>query len=66
TSGIFYFRVRAIDNDGALGPWSNVEDITITGGLPPPPPIPGFPVAAIALGTIIALSGGILYRRRKR
>ena len=67
TSGDFYFRVRAIDDDGARGPWSNVEDITITGGLPPPPPpIPGFPIEAIVLGAIIALSFGILYRRRKR
>ncbi|MFX1317904.1 MAG: Loki-CTERM sorting domain-containing protein [Promethearchaeota archaeon] len=67
TSGDFYFRVRAIDDDGARGPWSNVEDITITGGLPPPPPpIPGFPIEAIALGAMVALSVGILYRRRKR
>ncbi len=67
TSGDFYFRVRAVDDDGARGPWSNVEDITITGGLPPPPPpIPGFPLEAIALGAIVALSVGILYRRRKR
>jgi hypothetical protein len=67
TSGTFYFRVRAVDDDGARGPWSNVEDITITGGLPPPPPpIPGFPIEAIALGAIVAFSVGILYRRRKR
>jgi hypothetical protein len=33
---------------------------------PPPPVIPGFPLAAIALGTIIALSIGILIRRNKR
>ncbi|TRO54718.1 hypothetical protein E2P64_08580, partial [Candidatus Bathyarchaeota archaeon] len=33
---------------------------------PPPPPIPGFPFVAIALGTIIALSLGILVRRQKR
>jgi hypothetical protein len=66
TSGDFFFRVRAVDDDGARGPWSNVEDITITGGLPPPPPIPGFPIEAIALGAIGALSFGVLYRRRKR
>ncbi|MHA2313883.1 MAG: Loki-CTERM sorting domain-containing protein [Candidatus Hermodarchaeia archaeon] len=66
TSGDFFFRVRAIDDDGARGPWSNVEDITITGGTPPPPPIPGFPIEAIALGAIFALTFGVLYRRRKR
>jgi hypothetical protein len=43
-----------------------VEDITITGGLPPPPPIPGFPIEAIIIGALFALSFGVLYRRRKR
>ncbi len=66
TSGLFFFRVRAVDDDGAYSDWSNVEDIIITGGLPPPPPIPGFPIEAIALGALIALGGGIVYRRRKR
>ncbi|MFX1301018.1 MAG: hypothetical protein ACFFDE_08735, partial [Promethearchaeota archaeon] len=66
TSGLFFFRVRAVDDDGAYSDWSNVEDIVITGGLPPPPPIPGFPIEAIALGALIALGGGIVYRRRKR
>ncbi len=66
TSGLFFFRVRAVDDDGAYSDWSNVEDIVITGGLPPPPPIPGFPFEAIALGALIALGGGIVYRRRKR
>ena len=66
TSGIFYFRVRAVDNDGVYGPWSNVEDITITGGLPPPPPIPGFPIEAVIIGAVAALGLGAFYRRRKR
>ena len=65
TSGDFFFRIRAVNDDGARGPWSNVEDITITGGLPQPP-IPGFPIEAIALGAIGALTLGVLYRRRKR
>jgi len=33
---------------------------------PTPPPIPGFPFAAIALGAIMALGLGILVRRQKR
>ena len=67
TSGVFYFRVRAVDNDGVAGPWSNVEDINIVGGLPPPPPlIPGFPIEAIVIGAIAALGLGAYYRRRKR
>ncbi|MFW9935191.1 MAG: hypothetical protein ACFFDU_06770 [Candidatus Thorarchaeota archaeon] len=66
TSGLFYFRVRAVDDDGVHGPWSNVEDINIVGGLPPPPPIPGFPIETIILGAIAALSFAAFYRRRKR
>jgi hypothetical protein len=65
TSGIFYFRVQAVDNDGVHGPWSNVEDINIVGGLPPPP-IPGFPIEAIIIGAVAALGLGAFYRRRKR
>ncbi len=66
TSGIFYFRVRAVDNDGVYSPWSNTEDINIVGGLPPPPVIPGFPIEAIIIGAITALGLGAFYRRRKR
>jgi hypothetical protein len=66
TSGTFYFRVGAVDNDGVLGPWSNIEDINIVGGLPPPPPIPGFPIEAIIIGAVAALGLGAYYRRRKR
>lgn len=65
TAGEFFFWVRAIDDDGAYSPWSNVESIVITGGLPPPP-IPGFPIGAIVLGVVLALGIGVVYRRRKR
>jgi hypothetical protein len=65
TSGTFFFRVRAVDDDGVYGPWSNVEDINIIGGLPPPP-IPGFPIEAVIIGAIVALGLGAFYRRRKR
>lgn len=34
-------------------------------GTTPPPPIPGFPAVAIAVGTISALTIGVLYRRRQ-
>ena len=66
TPGLFFFRVRAVDDDGAYSDWSNVEEIVITGGITPPPPIPGFPIEAIALGALIALGGGIVYCHRKR
>jgi hypothetical protein len=64
--GTYYFRVCALDNDGALGPWSNIEDLTIQSILPPPPPIPGFPVEAIIIGAIVALGSGMLYRRKRK
>lgn len=70
TNGTYYFRVRAIDNDGESGPWSNDEAITVA--IPPstpptpPPPIPGFPIEAIAIGAIVALGIGVMLRRRKR
>ncbi len=46
---------------------SATDQVTLTSsGLPPLPSIPGFPIEAIALGGIIALSLSMLYRRRKR
>jgi hypothetical protein len=39
---------------------------TITIQPPTPPPIPGFPIEAIALGLIITLGFGIIIRRRRR
>jgi hypothetical protein len=63
--GTYYFRVRAVDNDGASGPWSSIEDLTIQPVLPPPPPIPGFPVEAIIIGAIVAFGSGMLYRRKR-
>ncbi|MFX1317839.1 MAG: hypothetical protein ACFE9D_06760 [Promethearchaeota archaeon] len=63
--GTYYFRVRAFDNDGVPGPWSNIEDLTVqpvTG----PPPIPGFPLEAIIFGAIVALSLGMIYRRKRQ
>jgi hypothetical protein len=51
------------------GPFSGTLD-TFEPTLPPtptlPPGIPGFPIEAIAIGAIIALGAGIVYRRRKR
>ncbi|MFX0167963.1 MAG: fibronectin type III domain-containing protein [Candidatus Hodarchaeota archaeon] len=62
TDGTYHFRVRAVDDDGEAGPWSNDEAITVT---LPLPPIPGFPIEAIALGAIIAVGLGLITRRRK-
>ncbi|MDO8055730.1 MAG: hypothetical protein Q6361_02610, partial [Candidatus Hermodarchaeota archaeon] len=70
TNGTYYFRVRAIDDDGEAGPWSNDEAITVaippTTPTPTPPPIPGFPIEAIALGAIVAMGLGLIARRHKR
>ncbi|MHA2428920.1 MAG: Loki-CTERM sorting domain-containing protein [Candidatus Hermodarchaeia archaeon] len=52
-------------DDGASSPWSSTESIEVA--FPPlPPPIPGFPAAAIAIGVVIGLGGTIVLRRRKR
>ncbi len=54
------------------GPFSGTLD-TVEPTTPPttppptlPPGIPGFPIEAIAIGAIIAIGAGIVYRRRKR
>lgn len=66
TNGTYYFRVRAIDDDDEAGPWSYTVDIQIyLPELPPPPGIPGFPLAAILLGVGTAIGLGFIMRRRK-
>lgn len=62
--GDYYFRVRAMDDRKYYSAWSNVEDVTVQ--MPILPPIPGFPVAAIIIGALLALGVGVVYRRRKR
>ncbi len=64
--GTYHFRVRAIDDDGEASPWSNDESIDATVPIIPPPPIPGFPIEAIALGAIITIGVGLVSRRRKQ
>jgi hypothetical protein len=67
TNDTYYFRVRAIDNNTLVGPWSNVVSTYIE--LPPitlPPGIPGFPIEAIALGLILSLGAIFVLRRRKQ
>jgi hypothetical protein len=62
----YYFRVRAIDNNTLVGPWSNVVSTYIE--IPPitlPPGIPGFPIEAIALGLLLSLGVIFIIRRRK-
>ncbi len=63
----YYFRVRAIDNNTLVGPWSNVVSTYIE--IPPitlPPGIPGFPIEAIALGLLLSLGTIFVIRRRKK
>lgn len=66
TDGVFFFRVRAVDNDDVYSLWSNIESITIASGLPPPPPSSGFPIEAISLVAILALGISVYYDRRMR
>jgi len=63
--GTYYFRVRAVDNDGVPGSWSSIEDLTIQ-PVVAPPPIPGFPIEAIIIGAIVALGFCVLYRRKRK
>ena len=58
--GTYPLNVTVFDASGLSGS----HQITITVGAPPM--IPGFPFGAIAIGTILAVSLGVLYRRRKR
>lgn len=69
TNGTYYFRVRAIDNNGEPSDWSNVESITVaisepTTPPPPPPPIPGFPLEAVLVALAFALATLVGIRRR--
>ncbi len=67
TDGTYYFRVRALDNEDNPSPWSNQETINveIPSTTTPPPPIPGFPALAIAIGITLAAAIGIITRRRR-
>ncbi|MFW9831415.1 MAG: hypothetical protein ACFFD8_06540 [Candidatus Thorarchaeota archaeon] len=61
------YRISVTVYDGTFTEVDESDAVfTIDNPIILPPPIPGFPIAAIALGTIIALSLGILYRRRNR
>ncbi len=60
-NGVYYFRVRAIDNDGNPSPWSNTESITVE-----VPFIPGFPIEAIILSVAIVLLTTLMLRRRRQ
>jgi hypothetical protein len=67
TNDTYFFRVRAIDNNTLVGPWSNVVSTYIE--LPPitlPPGISGFPIEAIVLGLILSLGAIFVLRRRKK
>jgi hypothetical protein len=69
SNGTYHYRVRAVDDDGVSSPWSNDEAIEVAiqpPTTPTPPPIPGFPAAAIVIGLLIGLSGILLLRRRRR
>ncbi|MFX1319319.1 MAG: hypothetical protein ACFE9O_09275 [Promethearchaeota archaeon] len=63
----YYFRVRAIDNNTLIGPWSNVVSTYVE--IPPitlPFGIPGFPIEAIVLGLLLSLGAIFVLRHRKQ
>ncbi|MDO8055481.1 MAG: hypothetical protein Q6361_01340 [Candidatus Hermodarchaeota archaeon] len=57
--GIYYFRVRARDQHGLFGPWSNIQMVTIT-LIPPMLFNPWLALAVLLLGILIILAG-LLY-----
>jgi hypothetical protein len=65
SNGTYYFRVRAIDNNSLAGPWSNIENATVTGEFTFPG-IPGFPIEAIAIGLVLSMGAIFVIRRRKQ
>ena len=65
SNGTYFFRVRAIDNNSLVGPWSNVENATVTGDFTFPG-IPGFPIEAIAIGLVLSMGAIFVIRRRKQ
>jgi hypothetical protein len=59
------YTIRAIATDNVDLFESVVISVTVNNAVPPPP-IPGFPAAAIAIGIIASMGTIILIRRRRR
>ncbi len=66
SAGTFFFRVRAVDNNGLYGRWSNIDGTTVVPGNEFPFLIPGFPWEAILLSLVLALIPTLIIRRRRR
>ncbi len=64
-AGTYYFRVRAVDENGLFSPWSNTESTTVVPGNEFPFLIPGYPWEAILLSLALALVPVLIIRRRK-
>ncbi|MFX1404583.1 MAG: PKD domain-containing protein [Promethearchaeota archaeon] len=60
--GTYLLNVTVFDTSGL----SSSHQITVIVLPPLPPGIPGFPFEAIALGAILAVSLGVVYRRHRR
>jgi hypothetical protein len=70
SNGTYYFRVRAVDDDGVWGAWSATDSIVVaipptTPTTTPPPGIPGFPWEAIVFALVTTLTVVLLLRRRR-
>ncbi|MFX1342317.1 MAG: Loki-CTERM sorting domain-containing protein, partial [Promethearchaeota archaeon] len=63
--GSVTITVTAYDNDGNQATDSITLTVNNGGTLPPPPPIPGFPLEAIILGVIATLGVIVVIRRRR-
>ncbi len=60
--GAHTLQVTASDATGATG----TNSVSFTVQVTAPPPIPGFPIEAIALGAVLALGLGLVQKRRRR
>ncbi len=67
--GIYYFRVRAFDDEDTPSQWSNIESIEIQIPVitppPTPPVIPGFPFEALLVGLALCLGISLIYRLKR-
>ncbi len=66
SAGTYFFRVRAVDDDGLYSPWSNIDGTTVVPGNEFPFLIPGYPWEAILLSLVLVLAPALITRRHRQ